>query len=96
MTYQKLWLVCSWPRPYPADTPPLWSSFRRRVGKNGRTVSHFMKVSVAVDLLRAQHGAENARKIALQEQHKARRSRSRRRFNFWTDVTTAIGSAKAK
>ncbi len=41
-----------------------------------RAVSHFMKVSVAVEVLRAQHGAENARKIALQEQQKARRARS--------------------
>jgi hypothetical protein len=61
-----------------------------------RTVSHFMKVSVAVELLRAQHDAENARKIALQEQQKARRARSWRRFNFWTDVTTPIAGAKAK
>jgi hypothetical protein len=67
-----------------------------RKAPRARTVSHFMEVSVAVELLRAQHGTENARKIALQEQQKARRSRSRRRFNFWTDVTTAIAGAKAE
>ena len=61
-----------------------------------RTVSHFMEVSVAVELLRAQHGAQNARKIALQEQQKARRARSRRRFKFWTDVATTIAGAKSK
>ena len=61
-----------------------------------RTVSHFTKVAVAVELLRAQHGPQNAWKIALKEQQKARRARSRRRFNFWTDVTTAIAGAKAK
>ena len=61
-----------------------------------RTVSHFMEVSVAVELLRAQHGAEDARRIALREQRRARRARSRSRFNLWTDVTTAIADAKAE
>ena len=61
-----------------------------------RAVSHFTKVSVAVELLLAQQGAENAWKIALREQQRARRARSRRRFNFWTDVTTAIADAKAE
>jgi len=55
-----------------------------------RTVSHFMRVPTAVVLLRAQHGEENARKIALQEQQKARRARSRRRFEFWGAVATQI------
>jgi hypothetical protein len=50
-----------------------------------------MKPTVAVELLRAQHGDENALEIALQEQLKARRARSRRRFEFWGAVATLIG-----
>jgi hypothetical protein len=60
-----------------------------------RTVSHFMKPTVAVELLRAQHGDENALKIALQEQQRARRARSRRRFEFWAEVSTIIGRGRA-
>ena len=56
-----------------------------------RTVSHFMKAPVAVEILLAQHGETNARRIAMREQRKARRARSRRRFNFWVAVTTLIG-----
>ena len=55
-----------------------------------RTASHFMKPTVAAELLRAQHGEENARKIALQEQQRARRARSRRRFEFWDAVVAQI------
>jgi hypothetical protein len=55
-----------------------------------RGVSHFMKVPAAVKLLRAQHGNANARKIALQEQQKARRARSRRRFEFWAAAAAQI------
>ena len=58
-----------------------------------RTVSHFMEVSVAVELLCTQHSLEDGRRIALQEQHRARRARSRKRFNFWTDVATAFAGA---
>jgi hypothetical protein len=56
-----------------------------------KTVSHFMKASVAVKILLAQHGEANAWRIAMREQRKARRARSRRRFNFWVAVTTLIG-----
>lgn len=54
------------------------------VGKmrKSRTVSHFMEVSVAVELLRTQHGAEDARRVALRGQRRARRARSLSRFNF--------------
>ena len=41
-------------------------------------------------LLRAQHGEAKARKIALKEQRRARRARSKRRFAFWADVATRI------
>ena len=55
-----------------------------------RKVSHFMKVPVAAELLRTQHGEAGARKFALQEQLKARRARSRRRFIFWAAVAAQI------
>lgn len=55
-----------------------------------RAVSHFMKVPIAVALLRDQHGEANARKFALKEQQRARRARSRRRFAFWGDVVAQI------
>jgi hypothetical protein len=55
-----------------------------------KTVSHFMKATVAIEFLRAQHGEANARKIALKELRKARRARSRRRFDFWSEVATQI------
>ena len=56
-----------------------------------KTVSHLMKPTVAVELLREQHGEANAWKIALQEQRKARRARSRRRFEFWGAVAMLMG-----
>ncbi len=55
-----------------------------------KTVSHFIKATVAIEFLRAQHGEANARKIALKELRKARRARSRRRFDFWSEVVTQI------
>ncbi len=55
-----------------------------------KTVLHFMKATVAIEFLRAQHGDANARKIALKELRKARRARSRRRFDFWSEVATQI------
>jgi hypothetical protein len=42
-----------------------------------KTVSHFMKASVAVEILLALHGEANAGRIAMREQRKARRARSR-------------------
>ena len=55
-----------------------------------RRVSHFMKVPAAVALLRAQHGEADARKIALMEQRRAKRARSKRRFAFWGEVAARI------
>jgi hypothetical protein len=55
-----------------------------------RIVSHFMKIPAAVELLRAQHGESQARKVALTEQRKARRARSKRRFTFWAEVAAQI------
>ncbi len=55
-----------------------------------RAVSHLMKPSTGVALLRAQHGEERARKIALMEQRRARRARSKRRLAFCADVAARI------
>jgi hypothetical protein len=49
-----------------------------------------MKAAVAIELLRAQHSEANARKIALRELRKAKRARSRRRFDFWSEVLALI------
>ncbi len=55
-----------------------------------KTVSHFMKATAAIEFLRAEHGEANARKIALKELRKARRARSRWRFDFWSEVAAQI------
>jgi hypothetical protein len=57
--------------------------------RDGR-VSHFMKAPAAVALLRERHGEANARMIALTEQRRARRARSKRRFAFWGEVAARI------
>jgi ADP-ribose pyrophosphatase YjhB (NUDIX family) len=61
----------------------------RRTPKT-RTVAHFMKATAAAELLRAQHGEAEARKIALTEQRRARRARSKRLFAFWGEVAARI------
>jgi hypothetical protein len=53
-------------------------------------VSHFMKVPLAVALLRERHGEADARKIALTEQRRAKRARSKKRFAFWGEVAARI------
>jgi hypothetical protein len=61
-------------------------------GANGRDrrVSHFMKAPAAAALLRERHGEANAWKIALTEQRRAKRARSKKRFAFWADVAAEI------
>jgi hypothetical protein len=59
-----------------------------------RTVSHFMKAPAAVALLRERHGEADARKIALAEQRRAKRARSKKRFAFWADVAARIEKGK--
>ena len=49
-----------------------------------------MKVPVAVALLREVHGGADARKVALTEQRRAKRARSKKRFAFWADVAARI------
>jgi hypothetical protein len=58
----------------------------------GRDVKHFTSPAAAAALLCARHGEEDARKIALEEQRKAKRARSKRRFIFWGEVETQIGN----
>jgi hypothetical protein len=63
----------------------------QETGNEGdRQVSNFMKVPTAVAVLRERHGEAKARKVALTEQRRARRARSKRRFAFWADVAAQI------
>jgi hypothetical protein len=55
-------------------------------------VSHFMRPSAAAARLCARHGEPDARKIALREQRRAKRARSKRRFVFWAEVAAQIGN----
>jgi hypothetical protein len=54
-------------------------------------VSHFMKPPAAVARLCARYGELGAREIALKEQRRAKRARSKRRFAFWGEVAAQIG-----
>jgi hypothetical protein len=54
-------------------------------------VSHFMRPPAAAALLCAQQGEAEAREIALKEQRRAKRARSKRRFAFWGEVAAQIG-----
>ena len=66
-------------------------------GNDGdRRVSHFMKAPGAAAQLRERHGEANARKVALTEQRRARRARSKRRFNFWADVAALIENGNGR
>jgi hypothetical protein len=49
-----------------------------------------MKAPLAVALLREQYGEAIARKIALTEQRRAKRARSKKRFAFWGEVAARI------
>jgi hypothetical protein len=54
-------------------------------------VSLLMRPPVAAARLCARHGEVGAREIALKEQRRAKRARSKRRFAFWGQVATQIG-----
>jgi hypothetical protein len=56
-----------------------------------KTISRFMKATATIEFLGAEHGDANARKIALKELRKARRARSRRRFDFMDTRKTRVG-----
>jgi hypothetical protein len=54
-------------------------------------VSRFMRPPAAAARLCARHGEVAAREIALKEQRRAKRARSKRRFVFWGEVAAQIG-----
>jgi hypothetical protein len=56
----------------------------------GRDLSHFMTPPVAAARLCARRGEVGAREIALKEQRRAKRARSKRRFVFWGEVARQI------
>jgi hypothetical protein len=63
-----------------------------RVGKpkSVRPVSHYMSVTDAVEVLRARHGPDGARKVIREGLRRAKCARSRKRFEFWTAVCASI------
>src|SRR5271157_2547212 len=54
------------------------------------SMSRRMSVSAVIAFLRDRHGEAAACKMARLEQAKARRARSRKRFDFWTAVATQM------
>jgi hypothetical protein len=65
---------------------------RERKPAQATTVSHFTKPPLAAALLCGRHGDLGAREIALKEQRRAKRARSKRRFAFWAEVAMQISS----
>jgi len=55
-----------------------------------QSVSLSMSVLAVMERLRAQYGEVGAYKLAVLEQHKARRARCRKRFHFWSTVAAQI------
>ena len=55
-------------------------------------VSHFIHPFKAAGLLSSRHGELPAQKLAMSELRKARRARSRKRFNFWAAVANHLAS----
>ena len=55
-------------------------------------VSLLMRPPVAAARLCARHGEVGAREIALKEQRRAKRARSKRRFAFWGQVAARIAN----
>ncbi len=49
-----------------------------------------MSVSAAIAWLSSRHGDDKARRLARLEQQRARRARSRKRFNFWAVVAAEL------
>ncbi len=72
-----------------ADLPPT-KIRRERTLMDAESMSRRMSVSAAIALLSDRHGDATACKIARLEQLKARRARSRKRFDFWTAVATQM------
>ena len=57
---------------------------------DAESMSRRMSVSAVIALLSDRHGETTAYKMARLEQLKARRARSRKRFDFWTAVATQM------
>jgi hypothetical protein len=85
-------------RPHPlVEKPSIRAPLRRRAGIDWRVelseieiVSHFMSIPTVVARLRNWHGEAKAHQVAVLELQRARRARSRRRFNFWAAVAEQI------
>jgi len=54
------------------------------------SVSHFMNIDKVAAILCEEHGDLYAQKLALAEVRRARRARSRKRFNFWMSVASQL------
>ena len=74
---------------FAADLPRL-KIRRERTLIDVELMSRRMSVSAVISLLRDRHGEATACKMARLEQLKARRARSRKRFDFWTAVATQM------
>ena len=55
-----------------------------------KEISLRMEAANAAELLMTRYGVEAALKTAVREKSSARRSRSRRRFQFWTAISSEI------
>jgi hypothetical protein len=53
-------------------------------------ISDRMTISAVIGLLREEHGDAKASGLARAQQHKARRARSRKRFNFWREIALRL------
>jgi hypothetical protein len=54
-----------------------------------------LSVSATTDWLCSRHGDARARRLARLEQQKARRARSRKRFDFWSAVAAQVEAGSA-
>ena len=60
--------------------------------KQEQSVPRFMYATKVAARLTAEHGELPAQKLAMAELRKARRARSRKRFNFWMAVASQLGA----
>ena len=60
--------------------------------KQEQSVSRFVYATKVAARLTAEHGELFAQKLAMAGLRKARRARSRRQFNFWTEVASQLGA----